>query len=367
MFGIIFFKDINKKKDFMAYTLEDGFLEGVNLDILLKKNKIWISNLKKSLNEFIKQENFFSCYFEEIYYYYNIGHRDISYKIKILANVFNDIEKYISKNDMHFDFNHLLKYDNFYEIFKNIVKINKRDFFKNYSFEKINILKKINDENVLIGSESYQDFYLRVNEIEFLNFIKKIKIPIGEWELIPVEKLGNNLEFENWFNALSKEYEFIAFGRIKSINFKDKKILSKRLKEENTFFFKKEIEFLKDIADIEVTDIYLCSESEIFYNYLNYIPKIKKTTISNRILIRNYIKKLFDEIKEFFVLWFKINKRVNLLKTVYVMNKVNINILAYGNDELIISVKRNQVKNALEYIEKLRLLYPLNLLAFLEE
>ena len=123
--------------------------------------------------------------------------------------------------------------------------------------------------------------------------------------------------------------------------------------------------FINGFSNVKIDGFHLSSDYAKFGDYLKYYPKIKKTRIANRIVMSNYIEKLFNEVKgnEVFHYYIKEKMLSENFKSVCEFKKNEFNVMAYTGSEILVSIKKCDVEKLLKEVEKIDLLYSSDLLS----
>lgn len=369
MIGFVYFKKSNFKEEFLAYIPKKGWIKTSDEGFFEKYSSIiFISNLEESYlpNTFknIKKDTFFSYDFEQIIYYFNASKLTLKEKLKVVSVVFNDALDFYKRNfNKEVTFNELLVSNSFSDLYDNVIS---EEFKETKIFSK-DIIKD-HAEMIYSSEQELVNFYLRRNEFDILEDILDLEIPSSDFDYVDINDLGPIKNIEQAIDTFSNEYLLITKGTLENFGVYNKKLLPKRVYGENSLFFKDEVIFLNDFSNIKIEGFYLSPNFLKFKKFIKYFPRLKKTRIANRIILSSYIDKIFAEIKEYkdFDFYLKQKLLSKNFKNVCFFKKNGFNVIAYTNNEIIVSVKKDDVEKLLKEVEKIDLLYSSDLISYFQ-
>ena len=360
MIGVAYFKKSSFDEEFLAYIPSKGWIKSKG-ESFFKKNEniIFISNLESLKNHTnlknIKKDSFFYYTFEKLIYYFNASTLPLKEKLKLISKCFNDALYFYKENfGKELQYKDLINLDNFYEVYNQIIN-KKIKTPKNFPED----ITKQKTEMIITSEQEFENHYLRRKEFDLLETIFDINIPISEFESISINEIGEIKNITQAIDTFSSEYFLIIKGTLENFGLHNKKILPKRIYGESVCLFKDEVIFLSDYTNIKIEEFLLSSSYFKFGEVFSYKPNIKKTRIANRIIISNYIEKIFSEISDnrFINAYIKEKLLSENFKNVCLLKKNNFNIIAYTDIEIITSVKKEDVNKLLKEVEKIDFIY----------
>ncbi len=369
MIGFAYFKNSDANQEFMAYIPKKGWVKTKDHSLFNKyPNILFVTNIsneeKLPAQKNVKKEDFFGYNFEQIIYYFNASKIELKEKLKLVSSLFIEVLDFYKSNfNKEIDLNELLNTNSFSSVYKNVFKSD-LDFNKIFPDELIFKQSK----TIYSNEQELVNFYIKRNEFEILESMFNVEIPLEKLDYVDIKELGEIKDIEQAINTFSSEYFLMIRGSLRSFGPYNKKLLLNRMYGENSLFFKDELLFLNDYSEIKIEGFYLSQKFTKFENFLNYKPSVKKTKLANRIVIFNYIKKIKSEVSASHALgfYFKQKEFSENFKNVCVLKKNGFNVIAYTDNEIIVSAKKESVENLLKEVEKLHLLYSTDLISYFQ-
>ena len=369
MIGFAYFKNSDASQEFMAYIPKKGWVKTNDHSLFNKHPKIlFITNIQDVENvpsqKNVKKEDYFGYDFDQIIYYFNASKIELKEKLKLVSLLFIEVLDFYKANfNKELNINDLISVESFHTLYEDV-------FNNDFDFDEIlpEDLMLNQSKTIYSSEQELVNFYIKRNEFDILDSIFNVEVPLEKLDYVDIKDLGEIKNIEQAINTFSSEYFLMIKGSLRSFSAYNKKLLLDRLYGENSLFFKDEILFLNEYSEIKIEGFYLSQKFAKFEFFLNYKPKLKKTKLANRIVIFNYIKKIKSEVFEnpTFGLYLKQKEFSENFKNVCVLKKNGFNIIAYTDNEIIVSTKKERVENLLKEVEKLHLLYSTDLISYFQ-
>lgn len=350
--GFIYFIDEGNidymENNIIAYCYSDKYkFQKIKNIYDLDQSVLWVSNKKENTVPFIKPCYYLGFSIENIIYFLNLKISEINRNIHLIY--------FVLKNS-------IIKINNHYKVDFESDSLS-RDIFNNFKVSKIRFNQdKIQDfikerKDVIISTEGLKKKGNKI-ALSFLDYyeirnICKNKMPLGNWKRTKIIPSKNN-----------KEVKFII--KVKVVESKKwlSDIISKNYSEDGMWIIGEEFFFLKEVgAKIKILDAYY-SDAVFYLKDIepNKLFKIKpeENNISNYISSLVYMNS-FKNKNSIINAWLSQLDKVNMLKVSFVLSSFDIEVVAFGNNMIIVNTENN-IDKIIKISNKIGLNYPLSIL-----